>query len=380
MNKTRAAVAFIMFFSIYGGGNFYIAIRLYQWLNLLFANINAMIYAGIFIFLVLSMFLAFWPLPLNVKKILTWVSAYWIGMFVYLLVFIFLADIVILLGWITGIIPDPIPQSVLFYRGATAVSLTAGVIGYGIYNANRIKLVSYEIQLKQAALNNLRIVLISDLHLGDVNSENNLERMVKKINDLNPDIVCIAGDIFNDNFYNIRDPDRAVALFGSIEARYGVFACLGNHDGGGTLSQMKNFLKESKIKLLNDEYVIIDERFALFGRLDSSPIRGFGELRRQNISDDIAAVGANMPVIVMEHSPAHIREYNSEVDLILAGHTHGGQIFPGGLITRAMFTVDYGHYQKDENSPHVIVTSGASTWRPPMRIGTNNEIVSIILR
>jgi len=369
-----------MFFSIFGGGNFYIALRLYQWLSLLFPDINAGVYAGIFIFLVLSMFFAFWPLPLIVKKILTWVSAYWIGIFVYLLVFIFLADVVVLLGWITRIIPNPIPQNVLFYKGLTAVLLTIGFVGYGIYNANKIKSVSYAIQFKKAKLNNMQIVLISDLHLGDVNSENNLDRMVQMINDLNPDIVCIAGDIFNDDFYNIRNPGRAVALLGSIDARYGVFACLGNHDGGGTLSQMKNFLKESDIKLLNDEYVIIDERLALFGRLDSNPIRGFGELKRQNISDVIASVGANMPVIVMEHSPAHIKEYGAEVDLILAGHTHGGQLFPGGLITRAVFTVDYGHYQKDENSPHVIVTSGASTWRPPMRVGTNNEIVSIVLR
>jgi hypothetical protein len=87
-----------------------------------------------------------------------------------------------------------------------------------------------------------------------------------------------------------------------------------------------------------------------------------------------------MPVIVMEHNPAHIGEYGKEVDLILAGHTHKGQAFPGSLVTRAMYTVDYGYYQKDTDSPHVIVTSGAGTWGTPMRVGTNNEIVSIVLR
>jgi predicted MPP superfamily phosphohydrolase len=86
-----------------------------------------------------------------------------------------------------------------------------------------------------------------------------------------------------------------------------------------------------------------------------------------------------MPVIVMEHNPARIGEYGGEVDLILAGHSHRGQMFPGSLITRAMFAVDYGHYQKDADSPHVIVTSGVSTWGPPMRVGTNSEIVVITL-
>jgi hypothetical protein len=226
----------------------------------------------------------------------------------------------------------------------------------------------------------MKIVLISDLHLGEVNSERNLERMVQAINELNPDIVCIAGDIFNDDFYAIRNPDRASALFRSINAAYGVYACLGNHDGGRTLGKMINFLEESNIKLLNDEYVIIDGRAALFGRLDSSPIGGFGELKRQDISQTIASVGANMPVIVMDHSPSNIEEYGNEVDLILAGHTHRGQMFPGKLFTNRLFIVDYGHYQKDVNSPHVIVTSGLSTWLPPMRVGTQNEIASILLR
>jgi len=294
--------------------------------------------------------------------------------------FFFAADILILLGRVTSLIQAPILNNVRFYSGLIVILLTAGIITYGVYNTNQIKTVHYEIELRDVLLNNMKIVLISDLHLGDVNSERNLERVVLYINNLNPDIVCITGDIFNDNFNLIRYPDRAINLFRSINTTYGVFACLGNHDGGRTLNQMKRFLEESNIKLLNDEYVIIDGRLALFGRLDANPIGGFGDLQRRYISKEIASVGANMPVIVMEHNPAHINEYGSDVDLILAGHTHGGQLFPGNLVTRAMFAVHHGHYQKDASSPHVIVTSGVSTWRPPMRIGTHNEIVSILVR
>ncbi|MDR2970507.1 MAG: metallophosphoesterase [Bacteroidales bacterium] len=259
--------------------------------------------------------------------------------------------------------------------------MTAGIVTYGIYNANRIKHVSYEIQLKNVVLNDINIVMISDSHLGAINNfEKNLERIVQDINDMNPDIVCIVGDIFNDDFNLIRNPDRAISLFRSINATYGVFAVLGNHDGGRTLSQMKEFLEASNITLLNDEHVIIDGRLALFGRLDANPIGGFGTLERQDITDTIVSVGADMPVIVMDHNPIHIKTYGNEVDLILAGHTHRGQMFPGNLITRAIFVADYGHYQKDENSPHAIVTSGVSTWGPPMRVGTNNEIVNVVLR
>jgi predicted MPP superfamily phosphohydrolase len=87
-----------------------------------------------------------------------------------------------------------------------------------------------------------------------------------------------------------------------------------------------------------------------------------------------------MPIVVMDHDPSNIKQYDNKVDLLLFGHTHKGQIFPANLITNAMYVADYGHYQKDNDSPHIVVTSGVSTWGPPMRIGTNNEIAVIILR
>ncbi|WP_434302263.1 metallophosphoesterase [Clostridium botulinum] len=380
MSITRIILAVTIFFSIYGGANYYIARRLYQWLNVFCQHINVKIYTGIYIFIAVSMIFAFLPIPRDVKDIISWISSYWMGIFIYLLIFLLAMDFVILLGSIAKIIPSPIPKSVCFYKGLIPILLTMGFVGYGMYNANQVEHVSYDIQLKENTLSSdIKIVMISDLHLGAINSEKNLERVVQGINDMKPDIVCIVGDIFNDDFNAIRNPSGAINLFRSINATYGVYACLGNHDGGRTLDQMINFLQESNIKLLNDEYVIIEKRLALFGRLDSNHIGGSGELKRQDITDDIASVGANMPVIVMDHNPSHIEEYGKEVDLILAGHTHRGQLFPANLITNAIFVVDYGYYQKDAHSPQVVLTSGSGTWGMPMRVGSNNEIVSIIL-
>ena len=200
------------------------------------------------------------------------------------------------------------------------------------------------------------------------------------INSLEPDIVCIVGDIFNDDYFAIRNPAAASALLKSIEAKYGVYACLGNHDGGKTLNEMLAFLERSNIKILNDEYVIIDERLALLGRLNPSPIGGAGNLQRKNTADILAAIDVGLPIVVMEHNPSAIDQYGGETDMILSGHSHRGQIFPGNFITKAIYPVHYGYYQKDEDSPHVIVTSGVGTWGMPLRVGTNNEIVSITLR
>lgn len=374
-------IVFIFILTFYGSTNFYIGKRIFQWLSLLFSHINGRIYAGIYIFLAVSVIIGYLPLPSGIKGIMSWIGAYWIGIYIYLLLLFLVADLVIFLGHRVKVIPSPTPQTIRFYASLIVILLTTALVSYGVYNANQIKYVSYDVQTKETTLaTDMKIVLISDLHLGAVNSEKHLESIVQGVNNLKPDIVCVAGDVFNDDYNAIRNPDVAINLLKRITATYGVYACLGNHDGGNTFDEMVSFLEKSNIKLLNDEYVIIDERLILFGRVDPTPIGGFEGLKRKDITETIASLDTNMPVVVMDHNPSNIEQYGKEVDLIISGHTHKGQMFPGNLITNAIFVVDYGHYQKDADSPHVIVSSGVGTWAMPMRVGTNSVIVSILLR
>ena len=379
MSIGRIIFAVIAFIGVFGGMNFYVGRRLFQTLAFHFPNINARIFTGLYIVVAVSFILARLPLPSIIRSIFNSIGSVWMGVWVYLMVFFIITDAIILIGSVAKIIPAGLLLNVQFYARIIAIVLSIGVISYGIYNANQTKIVSYDIQLNRQLSDEMKIVLIADLHLGDTNGENRLEDIVMGINSLNPDIVCIAGDIFNDDFYIIQDPDRASALLRRIETTHGVFASLGNHDGGRTLPEMMDFLERSNIQLLNCEHVIIDERLILIGRLDASPIGGFGDMSRKNFSEIMEQVDIYLPIVVIDHNPANIHEYGNEVDLILAGHTHRCQIFPGSLFTRAMFTVDYGHYQRDSASPHVIVTQGVSTWQMPMRVGTDNEIVIIRL-
>jgi len=375
--------AILFIFLLYGGTNYYIGKRIFQGLSFLFPSMDVKVYTVLYILIALSLILGFLSLPPSLKDILSWVGAYWMRIFVYLLMLFFVADLIVILGSIAKAIPSPLPQSIRFYEALIVLLLTAVIVSYGIYNASQIRQVSYDIKINETPLaNGLKIALISDLHLGAINSEKNLEKIVTGINDLEPDIVCIAGDIFDDDFNALRSPERTSDLLKSIKSTYGVYACLGNHDGGKTFKEMVRFLESSNIKLLKDEYAVIDERLILIGRVDPSPIRGFGGLKRKEFTEILASIDpqdANLPMVVMDHTPANLEEYGKDVDLILSGHTHRGQLFPFGLVTNAIFTVDYGHYQKDKNSPHVIITSGAGTWGMPMRVGTNNEIVSIFL-
>jgi len=374
----------LILLAIAGGGNLYIGLKLYQWLVTIFPNIDSGIYIGVFTILAVIMILGFMssflPFPVWLKRSFSWISVHWMGIFVYLLLLYFVMDIILLAGGLLRIIPDPVPQSVIFYSGLNVVLITTGLVSYGLYKANRLRYVFYDLQPANTSLNGMKLVLISDSHLGAVNNfERDLEKIVQAINDMKPDLVCWTGDIFNGDYFAVRNPDRAAMLLGGIESAYGVYACPGNHDAGASYTQMSEFLKRADVTLLSDEYAIIDDRFVLIGRSDSSPIGDAGGSKRKDISDILSSVDADLPIIVMDHNPGSIRDYGSEINLILTGHTHKGQMFPFSLITRAIFDVDHGHYQKDKNSPHVIVTSGVSTWGPPLRIGTNNEIVCITL-
>ncbi|PYG87855.1 hypothetical protein LY28_01875 [Ruminiclostridium sufflavum DSM 19573] len=367
--------------SFYGSANFYIGRRIFQCLRFLFPHINVTIFTGIYIAVALSLIIGYLPLPSGIKGIMGRAGAYWMGIFIYLLMLFLMADLIIFLAGIVRAVPNPTLQGIRFYEGLIVLLLAACFVGYGIYNANQIKYISYDIQAKKTAYPaDMKIVMISDLHLGAVNCEKRLADIVQGINNLKPDIVCIAGDIFNDDYYALSKPYEAINLLRGIKTAYGVYASLGNHDSGKTFKEMVDFLEQSDIKLLNDEYVIINERLVLLGRVDSSPNGGFGELKRKDTKEILASIDTNMPVAVMDHTPANLDQYDGRIDLVLSGHTHRGQIFPFNLITNAIFTVDYGHYQKASDSPHFIVTSGAGTWGPPMRVGSDNEIVSILLR
>ena len=317
--------------------------------------------------------------PTAVKGVLEVISAYWMGAFVYLLLFCILADIVAL---ILKLFKLPFVKTALFKGISAALVLVLAIttVVCGICNARDIDHISYEIKVDSVTdVSDLNIALISDVHLGAVGSESRLAEIVDEINSLNPDLVLIAGDFFDTTYSAIKNPQKAIKTISRIEATFGTYACLGNHDAGETFNQMQNFLKQSNVNLLNDSYTVIDNRLILVGRLDAHSIGGYGDLKRKPFAEIGLKKDENLPVIVMDHNPQNIGEYNSDVDLIVCGHTHKGQIFPANIVTSLVYDVDHGYYRKNSQSPQVIVTSGVGYWGMPMRVGTNSEIVSIKL-
>jgi len=375
-------LAGILIVGAYIGVNFYIAKRLYGLISYIFPRANAKLFAGIYTAFAIPVIIGLTMPRLAFGYAMRVVGSYWAGIFFYLLMLLLIADLAILLGRLSKLIPANTLKKVRFYAGTAVVVLTAAISAYGLINARQFRIAEYEIQLRRPLEGEpMNIVFISDLHLGEVHTERWLERLVNNINALNPDVVAIVGDIFNDDFYKILNPARAEELLRSINATFGVFACLGNHDAGPTLGSMLAFLYRSDITVLSEDFAVIDDRLILIGRLDPYPSVGdFGDMSRQNLSYILAEVPNNLPIVVIDHNPINIPEYNEAVDLVLFGHTHRGQMFPINLITRAMYVIHHGHLPQTETTPHVIVTQGVHTWLMPMRVGTNNEIARVVVR
>lgn len=363
--------------------NIYIGRRLYGGLARIFPALGGRAFGWAYGVVAAAFVLSYFPLPGTLRAWASVFGAYWMGICFYLLLWFVVPDIVLAVGRLARLIPSPVPAAVRFRIWLLAVACAIGFAGYGAWHATQIKEVRYEVKLSDPAVATpVKIAMISDLHLGAVRSEGRLEEIVERINRMKPDLIVMPGDLFNDDFEAIRNPGRASELLRQLEARYGVYASLGNHDGGDTFPRMLRFLKDSNITVLMEEHVVIDDRLVLIGRLDPSPIGGYGGIARGDTGEllaGLAGIDPALPRIVLDHTPSRLSQYGDAVDLILSGHTHRGQVFPGNLVTRLLYEVDYGHYQKDPASPHVIVTSGVGTWGMPMRVGTDCEIVEIVL-
>ncbi|MCL2487671.1 MAG: metallophosphoesterase [Oscillospiraceae bacterium] len=322
-------------------------------------------------------------------RLLKAICSYWFAFYIIFCMILIVAAVCHFIFWLIRKLrrrPAALSRRATLAAGLAVIVLAGGVTVYGSVHAVVLREKYYEVETVQTAgnLESLRIVLVSDIHLGNVIGVNRVRRIAEKINRMDADIVCIAGDIFDGDLRAIGDVAAVQEAFRSIAARYGVYAVPGNHDG-----QMGDFLRNSDITLLEDKAVTVAGAVTLAGRRD----RGYGGGRQRTPLDDIlAGTDRSLPLIVLDHQPqpGHIDEARENgAVLMLTGHTHKGQIFPISLITVGTYPLDYGCVNLGGypltgslrgNPFYLVVTSGAGTWGPPLRLGTDSEIVSVTLR
>ena len=375
MSYLKIGGVMVVLLSLLCGAHYYLAKRISHCLQWLFPKFRFLHVLLALVFLTVMLMLSIArPFPGVGQRIISVIGTCWMGLALYLLLYMLAGEVVLLFS---RLIPS-VPNTLRNVTEATAIVLALLTFIGGFLHASRVQTVHYEVQLAEQPTSQMRVVMLSDVHLGAVNSEARLEKTVAAINAQQPDLVCIAGDIFDNNYSAIRNPEQVIQTLKQIQSTYGVYACLGNHDAGTEFGKMEAFLEQAGIRLLKDECVTIDGRLTLAGRLDPSPIGGYLGQTRQPLSVVLSGAEPKLPVVLLDHNPGSLPEYQGEAALILSGHTHKGQIFPGSLITNSLFTVDYGYYRAEDGT-QVIVSSGAGTWGLPIRVGTDCEIVSILL-
>ena len=318
----------------------------------------------------------------TVSDFFIWVGSFWMAFMVYLLIFFLCKDFLFasnrLLHWMPHVIADN-PHKMNVISTVVIMITTAVIVFAGHLNSISPVVKKFDISIDKPAGNvkKLNVVMVSDIHLGIIISNSRLRTLVHSINELEPDIVLLVGDIVDEDITPVIEQNLGETLR-NIKARYGTFAITGNHEFIGGVEKAVAYLKDHNIRVLRDRYVLIDNAFYLAGREDRS-VERFNGTTRKSLSEILKDVDASLPVILMDHQHNDIDEGGrAGVDLQLSGHTHHGQLWPFNHITSAIFSVSYGY--KKINNTHVYVSSGYGTWGPPVRTSSRAEIVNIHIR
>lgn len=388
---------FLFLLPFYLGVSSYMMFRFFYWMKHCNHRFNwlrfKVPFAVVYLFMALSPVIAFLLPKSAVAIVIRRISTYWIGIMLYSLLYVVLFDLLRLIAKHTKL-----KNTLLFSRGSV-ISIGSVVVAcavatclYGIFNARNIKVNEYSVTVNKSCGSDkpLKAVLVADLHMGYAIGVDHITNMVEKINQQDADIVIIAGDIFDNSYDGMDDPEGIKAQLRSIKSKYGVYAVYGNHDidekilmgftfdwGGKQLhsEKMTNFMKECNIKLINDESVLINDEFYLVGRRDTDK-PGTEDGTRAEISELTKDLDKTKPIFVLSHEPDELQKTaDAGADIDFSGHTHDGQLFPGNLTIGLFWENPCGMIKKD--NMYSIVTSGVGVYGTFMRVGTDAEICSV---
>jgi predicted MPP superfamily phosphohydrolase len=237
---------------------------------------------------------------------------------------------------------------------------------YGLINASFFSVKEITIPVENLD-KEVTIVQLSDIHVGTIHKAEFLRRIVDKVNEMDPDMVLITGDLFDGSGKIMED---TVAPLNDLKAK--TFFSTGNHEMYEGLDNVMAILATTNIQVLRNEFV------------EHSGIQVIGvdnpeqEAQRRNVALKDIKFDNSKPSVLMFHQPNGVDDaVSAGVDLQLSGHTHNGQIVPFNLISRLFYPRVHGLYTISGMS--LYVSPGTGTWGPPMRVGSSNEITLIRL-
>ncbi len=290
-------------------------------------------------------------------------AAIWVG----LVSFLFLATIS---AWIVFAIARVAGLNINFHLVVEAMYATAGLAGlYGIFNASWTRITRTTVRLANLpeAWRGRKAALISDVHLGHVRNGGFLRRMVAKILKEEPDLIFIAGDLFDGTAI---DAHQATGPLYNLRAPHGVYFVAGNHDQFRNDGEFMRAVSASGVRVLSNEKVEA-EGLQIIGVPYGTATQ---DSHLASVLDDVR-IDRQRASILLTHAPdrPHIAEA-AGVSLQLSGHTHLGQFIPWSWLTRRIYR-QFVYGLSRIGQMQVFTSSGAGTWGPPLRLGSNPEIV-----
>ncbi len=268
---------------------------------------------------------------------------------------------------------NPQNQQSLKYANIVTGILALCVSLFAVYEANKMPEIK-EVDLTTDKVKQpLRIVQLSDLHITRSSSEHRIQKIVAEVNSLNPDVIVLTGDIIDDRASYIQE---YFPILDKLKAKGGVYFVIGNHEYYNGLGQILKGLHQTKIKhLMNEGELIADKNLYIGGVPDKSAAMMNPYF---SIKIEKAAKKANKQNyrVLLSHNPSIVDMVTSkDFDLVLSGHTHGGQIFPFNFLAEKANKYLAGLYEV--NGAHLYVSRGVGYWGPPMRFGAPAEITLI---
>lgn len=266
-----------------------------------------------------------------------------------------------------------------YMRVTLTLLINIAFITYGIVHAQTIQVKEITMPIK-GLTKPVNAVLLTDIHLGNFHGERMLRRIVNKTLSLKPDIVFNTGDLFEGRV-DLKHKDDLLAEFDRLDMPH--YFVIGNHDEHVGTEAVLDALKSTNVIVLRNEIANLGE-LQIVG-LDNMPADSTSSRRHIVGSDrdvesvlDSLDIDKDRPTIILHHRPDGVEYMEAKnADLLLAGHTHDGQIFPFNLIAEKMYKYNKGYYEF--GNMKIYVSSGAGTVSFPIRIGTDSEITLLHL-
>lgn len=346
------------------GNQAFLSVPAVRWVYLALMTISFLsFFAGFFLNEFLSPILG---------KTISFIGYSFLILSIYLFFSFLMIDIVRLLNHFLHFIPDE--AKFRTWSGIFIFGAIIGVMIIGNVRFNNPKVVNIDIQSSRPTQNKeVKIVALSDIHLGTSIDKKRLKKYVDLVNSQHPDMVLIGGDLI-DRSLNPVIAQKMDEELRQLRAPFGVFAVEGNHEHFGEGGKaVTDFFEQSNITLIQDSTILINDEFYLVGREDHI------NSKRLSISQILNSTDPSKPRILLDHQPYNLSEAEqNQIDFQFSGHTHKGQFFPINLVVNMIFEQGYGYLQK--GNTHYYISSGLGIWGPQYRIGSQSEVVVVKFR